>query len=200
MIQELSETEQHTFVLPNVLYKGADVVAYAIEKMPKKEVSDAREVFELLNYEDGRPTLIVKEMACRGFFDGLMSNKSIRLAKKKGTLPQGYQVHHIVPLKLGGSNDPKNLCIVDSQTHAMLHQFIYQPLMDKLEVGEKATLILPEFKRVMGPEDRTRFFLYSEIRKFSYRNGLLPVKVKKNNCNADMGFRDAYCQSGRGCK
>ena len=200
MIQELSDSKMRTFVLPDVLYKDDRVVAYSIEKMNKKDVSDARDVFELLHYEDGRPTLIVREMASRGFFDGLMSHRAVRLAKKSGILPKGYQVHHIVPLKLGGSNDPRNLCVVDAETHSMLHQFIYQPLMDKLAIGEKAMLILPEFKRVMGHEERARFFLYAEIRKHDYKSGQLEPRAKKINCNANMGFRDAFCQSGRGCR
>ena len=136
-------------------------------------------------------------MADLGYFDGLFSNKAVRAAKKKGVLPEGYQIHHIIPLKLGGSNSVKNLCVVDYETHAMLHQLIYQPIIDKMQLSEEAVLILPPFARVIKKEDRAKFFLFSELRHHAMKQAKLVSHHKKENINADMGFRDAYCRSGR---
>lgn len=198
MIKELTNVSTRTFTLPSVLYADEEeVFAYKLRKIEKKAVSEARFIYEQLNYENDKPIHIVREMADRGYFDGLLSNKAVRVAKKRGVLPDGYQIHHIVPLKLGGSNSVKNLCIVDQETHAMLHQLIYQPIIDKLEVGEEAVLLLPPFSRVLKKEDRPKFFLFSELRHHAMEKSKLVVHHKKDNINANMGFRDAYCRSGR---
>ena len=200
MIKELEGQGIRTFSLPSVLYKSEEVFIHRLKKVSKEDVHDARFIYEALNYENGKPIHVVREMAELGYFDGLLSNKAIKSAKKKGILPDGYQIHHIVPLKLGGSNSVKNLCIVDAETHAMLHKFIYQPLIDSLQLGEEANLIMPPFERVIRKEDRSKFFLYSELRKALAQEPLKVATHRKNNFNADMGFRDAFCQSGRGSR
>ena len=197
MIKEFLDSEIKTFTLPSVLYKEAEVYVYKLCKVAKEDVAEARFIYEQLNYENDKPVHVVREMADRGFFDGLFSNKAVRVTKKKGVLPEGYQIHHIVPLKLGGSNSVKNLCVVDQETHAMLHQLIYQPIIDRMELGEKAVLILPPFERVIKKEDRVKFFLFSELRRHAMQNAQVVTHHKKDNLNANMGFRDAYCRSGR---
>lgn len=197
MIQEIIGTDKSTFMLSSVLYKDRKTIAYKIKKLPRPELIDARYMYEMHGYENGKPIRVVKEMAEAGFFDGLMSNKAVRVAKKRGCLPEGMQVHHIVPLKLGGSNGIENLCLVDAETHMLMHRLIYQPVLDRLEVGQEGVLILPEFKRVIVKDDREDFFLYSELRKFEEKIVRSVCRHKKTNCNSDMGFRDAFCQSGR---
>ena len=197
MIKEILGAETRTFTLPSILYKEEDVFVYKIKKIAKQDVAEARFIYEQLNYENDKPVHVVREMADLGYFDGLLSNKAVRAAKKKGVLPEGYQIHHIVPLKLGGSNSVKNLCVVDNETHAMLHQLIYQPIIDKMQLSEEAVLILPPFDRVIKKEDRSKFFLFSELRHHAMKQAKLVVHHKKENINADMGFRDAYCRSGR---
>lgn len=195
MIQEIVGSDKLTFMLSSVLYKDRKTIAHKIKKLPRPELIDARYMYEMHGYENGKPIRVVQQMAEAGFLDGLMSNKAVRLAKKKGLLPEGIQVHHIVPLKLGGSNDIENLCLVDAETHMLMHRLIYQPVLDRLEIGQEAVLILPEFKRVIDKEDREDFFLYSELRKYEEKMVRPVARHKKMNCNSDMGFRDAFCQS-----
>lgn len=195
MIQEIIGSEKTTFMLSSVLYKDRKTIAHKIKKLPRPDLIDARYMYEMNGYENGKPIKVVKKMAEAGFCDGLMSNKAVRVAKKRGCLPEGMQVHHIVPLKLGGSNSVENLCIVDAETHMLMHRLIYQPILDRLEVGQEGILILPEFKRVIVKDDREDFFLYSELRKFEESTKNVIMRHRKTNCNADMGFRDAFCQS-----
>lgn len=197
MIKEIEDASVRTFVLPSVLYDAEEVFVYKLKKIAKEDVAEARFIYENLNYENDKPVHAVREMADLGYFDGRMSNKAVRVAKKRGVLPEGYQIHHIVPLKLGGSNSVKNLCVVDQETHALLHQLIYQPVIDKMQVGEEAVLILPPFDRVITKDDRSKFFLFSELRRHAMKKAQFVVRHKKENCNADMGFRDAYCRSCR---
>ncbi len=197
MIKEITGSSVKTFTLPSVLYKAEEVFVYKLQKVAKQDVAEARFIYEQLNYENDKPVHVVREMADLGYFDGLISNKAVRAAKKRGVLPEGYQIHHIVPLKLGGSNSVKNLCLVDQETHAMLHQLIYQPIIDKMELGEVAVLILPPFARVIKKEDRSTFFLFSELRRHAMEKTKIVARHRKENINADMGFRDAYCRSGR---
>ena len=200
MIQEIIGSEKPTFMLSSVLYKDRKTIAHKIKKLPRPELIDARYLYEMHGYENGKPIRVVQQMAEAGYFDGLMSNNAVRNAKKKGCLPEGIQVHHIVPLKLGGSNDIENLCLVDAETHMLMHRLIYQPVLDRLKEGEEAVLVLPEFKRVIDKDDREDFFLYSELRKYEEQMTHPVCRHKKMNCNSDMGFRDAYCQSGRSCR
>ncbi|MBQ8251526.1 MAG: HNH endonuclease [Alphaproteobacteria bacterium] len=195
MIQEIIGSDKPTFMLSSVLYKDRKTTAHKIKKLPRPELIDARYMYEMHGYENGKPIKVVQQMAEAGFFDGLMSNNAVRLAKKKGCLPEGMQVHHIVPLKLGGSNDIDNLCVVDAETHMLMHRLIYQPVLDRLEVNDEGVLILPEFKRVIVKDDREDFFLYSELRKFEESTRNFVTRHRRTNCNSDMGFRDAFCQS-----
>lgn len=199
MIKEFKNTDIRTFSLPSVLYKEENVLICRLKKVSKDEVKDARFIYESLNYENGKPLHIVREMAELGYFDGYLSHNAIKHAKKKGVLPDGYTIHHIVPLKLGGSNSVDNLCIVEGETHALLHKLIFQPILDSMKDKEEAVLILPAIPRVIKKEDRTKFFLYSELRKLE-ENAVCVARHKKNNINADMGFRDAFCRSGRGAR
>lgn len=198
MIQEFFVGNNLAFMPATALCKNAKLNSFKIKKIDRPEAALARYLFEMGGYENGRPIPVVKKMAEAGYFKGLLSNRAERLAKKKGILPDGFQVHHIVPLKLGGTSEISNLCIVDAETHSMLHQFIYQPVLNRLNENEEGILVLPEFKRVITKEDRNLFFLYSELRRHELKKmGLKRIRKVASNRNADMGFRDAYTQSQR---
>ena len=38
--------------------------------------------------------------------------------------PRGYEFHHIIPLSMGGTNDPTNIVLCEKRLHRIIHQFI----------------------------------------------------------------------------
>ncbi len=197
MIQEIQGNEKTLFLLDRAVTKDVKIYAHKIKKIASPEAALARYLFEMGGYENGKPIPVVKKMAEAGFFTGYFSHKAERLARKKGVLPAGFQIHHIVPLKLGGTSEISNLCVVDAETHAMMHQLIYQPILNKLKIDDEGILFLPEFKKVITKEDRPHFFLYSELRRHEYKKKqYLKTGGRKivENRNSDMGLRDAFRQ------
>ena len=37
---------------------------------------------------------------------------------------RGYEFHHIIPLSMGGTNDPTNIVLCEKHLHRIIHQFI----------------------------------------------------------------------------
>lgn len=198
MIQEKMIGKCHLFCLYGVLHTKSPQQKYRLKLISKQEHQQARWKYEREYYEGDKPVRIIKIMAETGMLDGFFSNNVIKNAKKFGKLPEGYQIHHIIPLKLGGSNELSNLCIVDAETHIQMHRLIYQQIMDRMHENETAFLLLPPFKSVIFKEDREVFFLRSEIRKMDRENTPEVVgKHKKSwlNLNSNMGRRDAFVRS-----
>lgn len=195
MFKETLENGVRTFRLPDDVMAGVRAIPYEIISVEKEETRKKRNECMHLYYEKEKPVYFAKLMAESGRFEGFLSNKAIKHARKKGGLPEGYEVHHIIPIKLGGSNGFKNLCVVDEETHKLMHKLIYDPIINKLQEGERAVLYLPEFPHVIKPEDRPKFFLYAELRKHTYQSVRTIVKRRNENLNANMGRRDAFMRS-----
>lgn len=199
MIQEKMIGKCHLFCLYGILHSKTPQEKHPLKLISKQAHRKARWEYEREYYEGDKPTRIIRIMAESGMLDGSFSNNVIKSAKKFGKLPEGYQIHHIVPLKLGGSNELSNLCVVDAETHVQMHRLIYQPVMDRMQENETAILLLPSFKNVICKEDREAFFLRAEIRKMDQENTPETVgRHKKSwlNLNANMGRRDAFVRSG----
>lgn len=47
--------------------------------------------------------------------------------------PDGYEVHHILPICFGGTNDIKNLCLIPEEAHKKLHEKVWNPLLEILK-------------------------------------------------------------------
>ncbi len=119
MIQEqtLQRSGVRLFSLPSVLYQNTSPKEYRIVKISAVECQMRRHEYERMYYNGNRPEILIRLMAELGRLDGYFSKKAIRKAKNHGVLPEGYQIHHIIPIKLGGSNEIDNLCVIDAQTH-----------------------------------------------------------------------------------
>jgi hypothetical protein len=59
--------------------------------------------------------------------------------------PSYFQIHHILPLSLGGSNDWNNLSLVDPTLHILIHDFI-DAQTEHLKVGEETKIKLPMYE------------------------------------------------------
>lgn len=45
-------------------------------------------------------------------------------------IPDDYEVHHILPIRLGGTNDIKNLTVLHQEDHALAHLELYEKFGD----------------------------------------------------------------------
>ena len=96
----------------------------------------------------------VKWCAYEGWFDGVLSNAEIKLAKKKGHLPEDLDVHHMIPLS--GAEDPivnsfANLCVLHKETHKQINKDIFQPQLkgiDKEPYGTQRVINIPVYDPV----------------------------------------------------
>ena len=56
--------------------------------------------------------------------------------------PYGAQIHHVLPISLGGGNDWSNLVLICPVLHDAVHEFIDEQIED-MEVGETRKVIIP---------------------------------------------------------
>jgi hypothetical protein len=54
---------------------------------------------------------------------------------------QRFDAHHIVPLTLGGTNDPNNLVLVNKSMHEEIHDYIDS--QGRFEIGERGSVLIP---------------------------------------------------------
>lgn len=88
----------------------------------------------------------IRIVAYNGGFDGLVTKKEIHIAKIRGLLPNGFEVHHIIPLNCKNTRLTfDNMLIMDSATHRFLHKNVYDVALRKCKVGQLATIFLPDF-------------------------------------------------------
>lgn len=88
----------------------------------------------------------VRIVAYMGGFNGLVTGREIHLAKIKGLLPNGFEVHHIIPLNCMNTKLTfENMLIMDAASHKFLHKNVYDVALIKCKVGQMATVFLPDF-------------------------------------------------------
>lgn len=75
-----------------------------------------------------------------------IARQDIAVMAATGKAPEGYQVHHRMPLDDGGTNAPSNLVLIrDDVEHRAVHGY-YNPgeqRIDQLKYGEQCELALP---------------------------------------------------------
>lgn len=77
-------------------------------------------------FQRNKPAIIAS-WAMDGIFDGALSPEQIDDAILNGRLPSDFEIHHIVPLVYGGTNDESNLCVLSVNVHHQVN-LIYDAL------------------------------------------------------------------------
>ncbi|MCB9978308.1 MAG: HNH endonuclease [Rhodospirillales bacterium] len=61
-----------------------------------------------------------------------------------------FQVHHIMPISLGGNNEEENLALVEPSLHRRIHEYITRQTSG-MEMGEERPILLPfSAERIWG--------------------------------------------------
>lgn len=130
----------------------------------------------------------VKYLAYQGVFDKKFTPEQINLAKKEGVLPHKgniplYNVHHIIPIEFGGTNEFANLCVIHQKVHRALHDEFWNKIKEiwKETSGEKFVVI-----RDMDPfmTDHSLFKLFPpEVCKKITKNYKNSIRRSQNNQN-----------------
>lgn len=91
----------------------------------------------------------VQHLARAHKLDGFFSQQTIEKAIKDGAIPEGYDVHHILPLNLGGENTFDNLCLIDRKAHKYYHSEILDYVWSVEQTDKPMRLIVPRFGSVV---------------------------------------------------
>lgn len=106
--------------------------------------------------------------------------------KERGPIPVGCELHHIVPLRMGGTNDLDNLKIVTREEHAQEHLELYEKHGDTKDLCAYHMLTGD-----LGPDKRI---------SVSRMAGRLGAKIVKENelgiCTKDPVKRKKWARMG----
>ncbi len=115
----------------------------------------------------------VKWLYRKGFLDAYRDKINLERAKR-GKIPHGFDVHHIVPLSGGGTNHVSNFCLIERSLHKFINKKCFDPAVRNLRVGESVDIELPDFpkialrrdfngfidKKLQHDRDRSAFYRY----------------------------------------
>lgn len=62
---------------------------------------------------------------------------------KKGSAPNGYNVHHKLPIHGGGLNEFSNLILMPIKPHDELHHKVMDPQVAQMQTGDSKKVIIP---------------------------------------------------------
>ena len=71
-------------------------------------------------------------------------HKAMHILKKLHINPKKYGCHHIIPVSVGGTNDPDNIVIMERDQHQILHDNYIDPQLQGLEEGQTRVILLPK--------------------------------------------------------
>lgn len=139
------------------------VCQYEIKTVSESQHASLKSMFRRLYREKNGGNRFVRKLAQEHKLDGYFSPDEIKNALKYGKVPQGYDVHHIHPLSLGGTNEESNLCLIEKTLHMYLHAKLLNVAAYNYEANITTLLILPEIPKVVQANDISIFFHLSEI-------------------------------------
>ena len=180
-----TDTERYYYIT-----HGKNKVVYKISR--RNEVLSMRDRYEVVNN-------FVKKMAQDGRLNNILQADELDLAKKEGLLPKRYNVHHYIPLAMGGQHHESNLCVIDRRLHSWLHAYILEPIYRdlKLDSSEKEMfLLLPPKRDLYTTAQITSFFSKEDYLKIKEdeEKGTVPFyrppQVPHNNYAATMRYAE----------
>jgi hypothetical protein len=106
--------------------------------------------------QENVPMLFLNFLLDNGYLERL--NGRFNPAKlKKGKVPRGFDIHHIIPLSGGGSNALSNLCLIEKSFHKFLNRRCFDPALKNIQEGECVEIDIPDLPPVALYRDFTPF-------------------------------------------
>lgn len=65
-----------------------------------------------------------------------------------GRIPEGFCVHHVVPLFGNGDNELSNMVFMDCKLHNLIHRYFYDDYVPFVQKDMKLMIRVPDFKPV----------------------------------------------------
>lgn len=93
----------------------------------------------------------VKWLFRKGYLEPFKHQISLERARR-GKIPKGFDVHHIVPLSGGGTNHVSNFCLIEQSLHKFINKKCFEPALRGVKEGQTVTIELPDFDRVATRE------------------------------------------------
>ena len=96
----------------------------------------------------------------KGLLDDVLSEDDIQKARQN-IIPQGFEIHHLQPISLGGKNSFDNLLLLSQGVHKAIHRCMdcvlayvpYRTTMDfELPDGQKVFIRLPKLQKCLTDE------------------------------------------------
>lgn len=72
-----------------------------------------------------------------------LTDKEISEMASRGRVPKGFNVHHKLPLHVGGKNELGNLILIPLMPHDQLHHDVLDQQIANMKPGEHRTILLP---------------------------------------------------------
>ncbi|MBQ9089831.1 MAG: HNH endonuclease [Alphaproteobacteria bacterium] len=98
----------------------------------------------------------VKWLYRKGFLDAYKDKINLERSKR-GKIPRGFDVHHIIPLSGGGTNHVSNFCLIERSLHKFINKKCFEPAVRNLKIGETVDIDLPDFPKVALRRDFNSF-------------------------------------------
>lgn len=93
----------------------------------------------------------VKWLYRKGYLEPFKHQISLERARR-GKIPKGFDVHHIVPLSGGGTNHVCNFCLIEQSLHKFINKKCFEPALRGVKIGQTVTVDLPDFGRIATRE------------------------------------------------
>lgn len=98
----------------------------------------------------------VKWLYRKGYLDKYTHKISLERARR-GKIPHGFDVHHILPLSGGGNNHVTNMCLIERSLHKFINKKCFDPPLRGAKIGQTFEIDVPDFGRVAIREEYNDF-------------------------------------------
>ncbi|MBQ6855306.1 MAG: HNH endonuclease [Alphaproteobacteria bacterium] len=98
----------------------------------------------------------VKWLYRKGFLEPYADKINLERSKR-GKIPRGFDVHHIIPLSGGGTNHVSNFCLIERSLHKFINKKCFEPAVRHLKIGETVDIEIPDFPKVALRRDFNGF-------------------------------------------
>ena len=67
---------------------------------------------------------------------------------RRGRIPHGFDIHHIIPLSGGGTNHVSNFCLIERSLHKFLNKKCFEPALRGVKIGQTVMIEVPDLKQI----------------------------------------------------